>query len=149
MLVNNRLLIGLGFTPKYHSKTSLAFLCVKTRQGWSTGQARNVFNPKPIYQLIMIIFAQQNFSTGCVTEWLTNQPTDWLTDWLTEWLTNAFRQAPLNSGHSAGLISSPLNITLSWDMPFHQPQHLQCLHPACGLSKSYFVFFCAPLFSLL
>jgi len=43
---------------------------------------------------------------------------------------------------ATGLISSLFNVASSGDMPFHQPQQLQCFH---GFTEAYL---CSPLSSI-
>ena len=61
-------------------------------------------------------------------------------DFSTDWLTNFLM--PGKDGRATGLISSLINITLSQDVPFHQPKQLQCLHH--GVT---FMPLCAPILS--
>jgi len=69
----------------------------------------------------------------------------WLTDWLTHSLPPLLMPSDrCNSIMAIALISSLFNIASSGDMPFRQPQQLQCLHH--GSTETYF---CSPLCSIL
>ena len=56
------------------------------------------------------------------------------TDWLTIWLMHADKHNSITA-KAIGLISSLLNVTSSWDVPFRQPLQLQCLYH--GSTKAY------------
>ena len=61
------------------------------------------------------------------TDWLTCLLTDWPTDWLTYLLTPSDKHNS-RTAWARDLISSLINVASSWDLSFHQPQQLQCLH---------------------
>ena len=48
----------------------------------------------------------------------------------------------LRTARATDLISLLINVASSWDMPFHQPQQLQCLHHGATLAP-----ICAPILS--
>ena len=79
--------------------------------------------------------------------WIFYWLTDWLTNWLTDWLTPLLMPSDKHNSITAiatALISSLFNVTLSRNVPFRQPQQLQCLHH--GSTKAYLCFpFLSPL----
>ena len=69
-----------------------------------------------------------------------------LTDWLTDWLTPSDKRnliTAIATGCTALISSLLFNIASSQDVPFCQPQQLQCSHH--GSTKTYL---CSPLYCI-
>jgi len=97
--------------------------------------------PRSWYKFLIPI--STNWLTDGLTDWWTDGLTDWLIDWLTDLLMPSDKRNSIMAIATA-LISSLLNVASSQDVPFRQPQQLQCLHH--GSNKT---FLCSPFLSPL
>ena len=123
-------------TPKpawYLLSDSLRVL-VRHSQAQKCLQVNPITLPSNSYEILKILY-------------LADFSTDWLTDWLTFLLACLLmpRLMPsdkhnLRAATARDVISSLINVASSRDVPFHQPQQLQCLHHAAT-----FVSLCAPI----
>ena len=135
----------------YHPKTQLKFYVLTVCQYWlGIVDLKNVFTNQEFiisllqyYKLLILMHSKkllQNFKNFLLTDWLTHT---YLLSYLLTYLPMPSDKRNSITTKAMGLIFALLDVTLSRDVPCHQPLQLQRLHH--GFTEAHL---CSPLYSI-